>query len=99
MKDKAFQARKDKRVKEKSHMKALGYDENTEDEDGDEEDDDTIFTLGVPADLSIPSEIKKSFNSTTMRMMLNLSMLGVLTCSTTLLPVSSMRRNRVLRSH
>ena len=61
MKDKALQAWKDKRAKERTHMKALGYDENTEDDDGDDDEDDAIFALGVSADLSIPVEIKELF--------------------------------------
>ena len=49
-KDKALQAWKDKKSKEKAHMKALGYeteDPNTEDED-DGSDDEQCFALGPP---------------------------------------------------
>ena len=44
MKDRALQAWKDKKSKQRTHMKALGYDANTEDEDDDDSDgEDMMF--------------------------------------------------------
>ena len=51
MKDKALQAWKDKRAKERSHMKALGYDTGTEDEDDEDSDHgDTLFGFNNAAE-------------------------------------------------
>ena len=58
MKDKALQAWKDKRAKERSHMKALGYDTGTEDEDDEDSDQgDTLVGFNNAAELG---EVQKS---------------------------------------
>ena len=55
MKDRALKAWKDKRTKERSHMKALGYEPNTEDEDeGESDGGHLMFALGVTADVHQP---------------------------------------------
>ena len=61
MKDKALKAFKEKQAKARAHMKTLGYEDHTEDEDDDEEIDETMFAIGVTRIAHEPVPTSNSF--------------------------------------